>query len=209
MEVSESVATCAQRKLSPVVACGHNWSTEAHLMAKPAAAAVNHNTDLADLVDAHLGRGPRIKNLVNHLNMTQCRVIRTGDTMRVTWGRAPEFRRNGCRRRGSPFEGAPAFSHVGTPVWNRHYGETCVRSATCAGGPCVRRSSACARTPRSAPCPPPTRSPRAATWQQAHTRQHDGYRLSARMPHRRRCAPVHTHLQRRVQRGSGRRNDAL
>ena len=67
MDVSESVATCAQPKLSPVVACGHNWSGEAYLVAEPAAAAVNHDTDLADLVDAHLGGGPRVENLVNHL----------------------------------------------------------------------------------------------------------------------------------------------
>ena len=146
-------------------------------MTQTATAAVNHDADLADAVDAHLVRRPRVENFVNHLRAArrfsaQSRAVPNLDSPRLNL-RIVVACTERSHLRQAALLGALGHLHIQERTTSEACGDTQLRAAA-ARAPCCGRRSACGRTPRSAPCPPPTRSPRAATWQQAHTRQHHG-----------------------------------
>jgi hypothetical protein len=70
MAVNESVATCWEAcdfsRLAGRTPAGTR-AFSARLMPQPSAAAVNHDANLADAVDAHLVRRPRVKDFVDNL----------------------------------------------------------------------------------------------------------------------------------------------
>ena len=80
MATSESVATFGNkptRAASAEKQAGRDSHrprrpADAHLVAQPAAPAVNHDADLADAVDAHLVGRPCVENLVNDLGGARC-----------------------------------------------------------------------------------------------------------------------------------------
>ena len=79
MAVSESVATCvaeSREKSEGLQPAEHalrgtrarvSECEAACLVTQASTAAVNHDADLADAVDAHLVRSPRVENFVHHL----------------------------------------------------------------------------------------------------------------------------------------------
>ena len=65
--VSESVATCTLRQADKRRVFARGFSeTQPYLVPQAAAAAVNHDTNLADAIDAHLVRRPGVEDLVHH-----------------------------------------------------------------------------------------------------------------------------------------------
>lgn len=210
--VSESVATCARQASYRLVFSRGSFETQPYLVPQAAAAAVNHDTNLADAVDAHLVRRPGVEDLVHHLGAGALARLHC-TVSHASAGCAPESPRSDCLRQAFPSAAARASWLAETPARTN---KACVSMLTASfetraddidTAPFGCRRSACARTPRSALCLQPKRSPRGATCARQHAWRVSGTNHGSSL--RTRCAPVHAHLQRSLQRGRRRRDDAL